>query len=51
VSIYADPEFGNNQMEQIKEGLLSGVDVTQYADPVYSPSKMREIRKKLEEGS
>ena len=49
------PVFGSLQMQEIREGLKAGLDVSQYTilnsqgKPVYEWDQMREIRKKLEE--
>lgn len=47
---YEDQGFYKWQLDQIKEGLRSGVDVSIYADPKFEFRQMREIRLGLEEG-
>ena len=47
-----DKRFADNhsQMEEIRKGLKSGVDISLYASPDIPYEKMRQLRKGLEEG-
>ncbi len=42
-----DPEFNWKQMEEIRLGLMLGLDVSVYAKPKFSSKKMRKIRKEM----
>lgn len=44
VSVYAKPEFDNQQMSKIRLGLADGLDVSVYAKPELSWKQMEEIR-------
>lgn len=44
ISPYWDKGFTTPQLDEIRKGLLIGVDVAQYADPSILPSKMRKKR-------
>jgi len=48
VSIYAKTDFDEYQMAEIREGLLSNVDVSEYANPEYFWKSMRIVRERLE---
>jgi len=47
---FDEGEFDNRQMREIREGLESGIDVSQYADPNFSADQMGQIRSGLESG-
>ena len=47
---FDDGEFDEWQMREIREGLKSGVDITQYADPKFNHWQMEQIRYGLESG-
>lgn len=47
---FDESEFDYLQMEQIRKGLESGVDVSVYADPKFSYGQMKRIRDGLESG-
>lgn len=40
--------YNNPQREEIRKGLIAGIDVEQYANPTYTAEKMCEIREELE---
>ena len=44
ISPYWDKGYSIPQLDEIRKGLLIGVDVAQYADPSILPSKMRKKR-------
>ena len=46
VSIYANPKFAWQQMEQIRLGLKEGLDVSEYAKPEITAKEMEQIREK-----
>ncbi|BAG09096.1 hypothetical protein [Finegoldia magna] len=50
VSKYVEANFTENEIDEIVEGLESGIDVSAYADNRLHYEEMREIREKLEEG-
>lgn len=43
-------EFDDSRMNEIRKGLESGVDISQYADPKFYARQMRQIRLGLESG-
>lgn len=45
-----ESKFNEGQLEIIREGLESGVDVSIYADPKFNRGQMNEIRQGLEDG-
>ena len=45
----SDPRFSNNQLEVIRYGIESGVDVTPYAHPDIRPNTMMTILMQLRE--
>lgn len=47
---FDESEFDEDQLQQIREGLEEGLDISWYADPKYYYSEMRYIRFGLEEG-
>ena len=53
VSLYAAPEFDSNQMKQIRLGLESGIDVSEYLDSTLYAEDMEYMRKyeELRQGS
>lgn len=51
IEIYANPEYDSKQMQQLREGLEKGLDVSQYANPSIPHDEMSEIRKSLEQGT
>ena len=44
----AKPEFDDEQMEEIRRGLESGIDVSQYVFPYLASPVMRQKRERLE---
>ena len=50
ISDYRKQNFVNDQIEEIRQGLEHGIDVTTYADREYFAVQMRQIRFGLEEG-
>ena len=48
VSVYANSEFSDDQMEEIRRGLESGIDVSKYAFPHVASPVMRLKRERLE---
>ena len=48
VSIYANPEFNDLQMLEIRLGLEHGIDVTPYLNPGIDDEEMKRIRLKLQ---
>ena len=46
-SIYANPVFNIDQMEEIREGLKEGLDASVYANPELSNEQMAKIRLEL----
>ena len=48
VSVYANSEFSDDQMEEIRRGLESGIDVSQYVFPYLASPVMRLKRERLE---
>ena len=44
ISVYTNPQFTSEQMEEIRLGLEDGLDVSQYAKSEYSGKQMKEIR-------
>lgn len=47
---FDESKFDKNQLEEIQEGLKSGVDISVYADPKFDWYQMMEIRYGLESG-
>ena len=47
---FDESEFDDKQMRQIRKGLESGLDISQYADLKFDGDQMEEIRKGLESG-
>ena len=47
ISIYANPDFNNFQMNEIRLGLQDGLDVSVYAKPEIDFKEMKKIRLKL----
>ena len=50
VKMYANPNFDQDQMCLIRDGIKQGLDVSIYAKPEFASSQMYQIRKGLEEG-
>ena len=50
VGIYCNSAFSAQQMQQIRYGLLQGIDVRIYASQDYSVEQMRELRLGMEDG-
>ena len=48
VSIYANPDFDDRQMDILRLGLKANIDVSVYAKTEISWREMEQIRKKLE---
>ena len=48
MSIYANFDYNEYQMNQILNGLETGLDVSVYADPKYSADEMESMREALE---
>ena len=48
VSLYANPEFDEFQMEEIMLGIKHGIDVSAYLNPNISWKEMERIREELE---
>lgn len=44
VYTYADPVFNGFQMNEIRIGMESGLDVSVYMDPEYTNEQMKQIR-------
>ena len=47
VSIYANPDFNNFQMNEIRLGLQDDLDVSIYANPEIDFKEMKKIREEL----
>ena len=47
-SLYSNPEFTCEQMEEIRLGLENGIDVTSYLNPSINKKEMKKIRRNLE---
>ena len=47
VSLYAKPDFNENQMEEIRLGLEDNLDVSLYATSDFNWKQMRQIREEL----
>lgn len=50
ISIYANPEFDDGQMNEIRYGLSLGLDVSRYAKPEFKSDVMISIRIGLQKG-
>ena len=48
ISVFSNPKFAFNQMDEIRQGLAENLNVEIYAKPTFDVGQMRQIKKGLE---